>query len=120
MLSNEHDAIFRLEGKRVTRRLEIDTSAQATLTRTRGGLWFAAGDTLRGHHRLVRIDPASGKETASVYLGEHRPQALVPVAGGLWAVCGDGDRRADQDVTKRGPARHPLGAPGPHGCFRTR
>ena len=23
-------------------------------------------------------------------LGEHRPQALVPVAGGLWVVCGDG------------------------------
>ena len=23
-------------------------------------------------------------------LGAHRPQALVPVPGGLWAVCGDG------------------------------
>ena len=83
-------AVFRFEGERMTRRLAIDTSAQLALDVTRGGLWVAAGDELRGRFRAVRIDPVSGKETASVDLGEHRPQALVPVPGGLWAVCGDG------------------------------
>jgi hypothetical protein len=28
--------------------------------------------------------------TAVVDVGRHRPQALVPVAGGLWVLGGDG------------------------------
>ena len=90
VLSTEQGAIFRLEGERITRKLAIDASAKPVLAATRGGLWVAAGDELRGRHRVVRIDPASGKETATVDLGAHRPQALVPVPGGLWVVCGDG------------------------------
>jgi hypothetical protein len=82
--------IFRFEGARITRRLAIDSSAKQVLAATRDGLWIATGDELRGRHRVVRIDPASGKRTAVVELGAHRPQALVPVAGGLWVVGGDG------------------------------
>ena len=90
VLSTEQAAIFRLEAERVTRKLEIDSSAQPILAATAGGLWIAAGDALRGQHRVVRIDPASGEETASVDVGAARPRALLPVAGGLWVVRGDG------------------------------
>ena len=90
VLSTEENAIFRLEGERVTQKLAIDASAQPILARTRGALWIAAGDEVRGRHRVERIDPVSGKETASVDLGAHRPRALVPVAGGLWVIAGDG------------------------------
>jgi hypothetical protein len=90
VLSAELDAIFRLEGERVTRKLAIDTSAEPILARARDGLWIAATDEVRGRHRVARIDPASGKETAVVDLGAHRTRALVPVAGGLWVISGDG------------------------------
>ena len=83
-------AVYRLEGDRITRKLPIDAAAKPILAATRGGLWIAGEDELRGRHRVVRIDPDSGKATATVDLGPHRPQALVPVAGGLWVVGGDG------------------------------
>ena len=37
-----------------------------------------------------RIDPRTGKVTATVQLGTHYPRALVPVRGGLWVIAGDG------------------------------
>ncbi len=90
VLSTEKAAIFRLEGERVMRTLEIDSTAQAILAATADGLWIATGDELRSRFQVARLDPATGRETASVDVGPHRPRALIPVAGGLWVVAADG------------------------------
>jgi DNA-binding beta-propeller fold protein YncE len=82
--------IYRLEGARVARTIEIPADSQPLLAHTGGALWVASLDDRRGHFHLSRIDPDRGDVTAVVDVGRHRPQALVPVAGGLWVVGGDG------------------------------
>jgi hypothetical protein len=90
VLSTDQAAIFRLEGNRIVRRLPVPGLSQPLLARTPGALWVASGDQGRGFYTLSRIDPRRGGVTAVVNLGSHRPQALVPTAGGLWVVGGDG------------------------------
>jgi DNA-binding beta-propeller fold protein YncE len=88
VLSAGEARILRLEGG-VTEVIPVDESALPILARASDGLWVAAGDD-SGGYRVMRIGVRSGNVTATVELGTRRPRALVPVAGGMWVVGGDG------------------------------
>ena len=60
------------------------------VARAPDGVWTAAGDAARGDHRLLRLDPRTGRVTARVRLGEHRPVRLSTVGEELWVTCQDG------------------------------
>ena len=89
VLSTQNAKLLRLEGDGITRELDVDAGVLPILAHTRDRLWVAVGDDLHPY-RVTRIDPRSGEVTASVDLGAHRPRAIVPVAGGLCVVGGDG------------------------------
>jgi streptogramin lyase len=89
VLSPATGQIIRLDGNRVVRVLQIDDSVRPNMTRAADGLWVVTSDDPR-HSAIERIDPRSGKVTATVQLGSHYPRALVPAPGGLWVVAGDG------------------------------
>jgi hypothetical protein len=90
VIGTAQSAIYRLEGDRVARTLDIPANSQPLLAHTAGALWVASGDDERGRYQLSRIDPVRGGVTAVVDVGRHPPQALVPAPGGLWVVGGDG------------------------------
>ena len=55
------------------------------------GLWTAGADRPNGRrYHLSRLDPRTGKVTATVPLGAHHPTELIFADGVLWAVCSDG------------------------------
>ena len=80
--------ILRLEGDKVTRVLRTG-DIKPMLASVAGELWVVASDE-PGGPRIERIDPRTGRVTATVELGTHYPRALVPVRGGLWVIAGDG------------------------------
>jgi hypothetical protein len=90
VIGTAQSTIYRLEGARIVRTIEIPADSQPLLAHTGGALWIASQEDRRGDFHLSRIDPDRGDVTAVVEVGRHRPQALVPVAGGLWVVGGDG------------------------------
>ena len=81
---------LRIEAGRVVRRIAVDPRTLPTLAGARGALWTVSQQTRQGY-RLARIDTDTGRTTATVALGPHRPQALVRSPGGLWVVAGDGN-----------------------------
>jgi DNA-binding beta-propeller fold protein YncE len=89
-LSASNAVIVRITGERLARRIAIDPDARPVLARAPDGLWIAAGGDLRTRNRLIRIDPKTGKTTATVDIGAHRPQALVPAGRTLCVVTADG------------------------------
>ena len=90
LLSPTRAAIMRIQAGRVVKGLPVDASAQPVLAKARDGLWIATADRLGGHHRLIRIDPASGKPTATLELGRERPVALIPTDDQLYVPTADG------------------------------
>jgi outer membrane protein assembly factor BamB len=93
VLSSVRGRIFRLAGDRVVRRIPVDATAQPMLARTSGGLWIATGSpsvTATQHNRLVRIDGATGRATATVDIGEQHPVALVGAGRDLFVVTSQG------------------------------
>jgi streptogramin lyase len=81
--------IIRLEGDRVVRVLPIDDTVKPIMAPAADALWVVTSDDPR-NAAIERIDPRSGRVTATVELGKHYPRALVPAPGGLWVVAGDG------------------------------
>jgi sugar lactone lactonase YvrE len=94
VLSTHRAEILRLAGGRVVRRIAVDPTAQPLLTRVRGALWIAAGGGPTAadarHNRVTRIDPDSGRATATVDTGDQRPVALVAAGGELLVVTAQG------------------------------
>ena len=86
----DEGTITRYAGARVERTLPLAPSALPVLAVTRDGLWTAHGDDLRDRYRLTRLDPASGRVTATVQLGGRRPVALAPLGRDLWVIGDDG------------------------------
>ena len=86
----DEGSLTRYAGDRVERRLPLAPSALPVLAVTRDGLWTAHGDDLRDRYRLIRLDPTTGRVTATVTLGGRRPVALVPLGDELWAIGDDG------------------------------
>jgi hypothetical protein len=91
VLSTGRAAIFRIASGHVVRRIGIGSSAAPLLARARDGLWVAFADRLGSGHRLERIDPVTGKVTATLELGTRRPLALVAAGDRLCVVTQDGN-----------------------------
>lgn len=89
LLSAGQGRILRLEGDEVTKVLQIEPPGEPILARAGGALWVVPSAE-PGRASVARIDPRTGKVTATVNLGAHYPRALVPAPGGLWVVAGDG------------------------------
>lgn len=94
VLSTQRSQILRLAGGRVARAIPVDPTTQPLLARTNGGLWITAGGgpgvINAPHQRLQRIDPRTGRITATIDLGAQRPVALVPSGHDLLVVTAAG------------------------------
>jgi DNA-binding beta-propeller fold protein YncE len=91
VLSTGRSAILRIASGHVVRRVGIGPSAAPLLALARDGLWVAFADRLGARHRLERIDPDTGKVTATLQLGTRRPLALVPAGDRLCVITQDGN-----------------------------
>jgi outer membrane protein assembly factor BamB len=89
VLSSEDEALVHIVDGRVVQRITV-RSALGPLTVADGAVWVATGDTARLRYSLARIDPDTGKTTATLDLGRHQAKALVPSPQGLWVIAGDG------------------------------
>ena len=67
----------------------LRTGATKGILARSNGLWVVTGEEPQAA-AVERIDPRTGKVTATVQLGTHYPRALVTVRGGLWVIAGDG------------------------------
>lgn len=83
-------SLVHVEGDRVDRRLPLAPSALPVLAVARDGVWTAHGNELSDRYSLTRLDPVSGRVTATVPLGGVRPVGLVPMGDELWVVGDDG------------------------------
>jgi outer membrane protein assembly factor BamB len=83
-------ALLHVGARGVDRQFALPGAVVRVVARSGDGLWTATGDSARGDHRLLRVDPRTGRVTARVAIGEHRPTALIVVDDRLWVTCGDG------------------------------
>jgi len=90
VLSTGRDAILRVEGGRVVRRIHVGPSTLPLLVNAPDGLWIASADRLGSDYRLIRFDPSTGSPTAVLKLGIQQPIALVPSDGKLCVVTSNG------------------------------
>jgi hypothetical protein len=90
LLSTGHAAILRIEDGRIVQRLAVGTRGLPLLTHARDGLWTATGDRLGANYRLIRIDPTTGRRTATVKLGTSQPVALTASGDQLRVLTGNG------------------------------
>lgn len=90
VLSTVNAEILRLAAGRVVLRIPVDRSVLPLLASGRGGLWIASGDRLGHGDRLMRIDPDTGKVTATIDIANHRPIALVTARDVLCVIAADG------------------------------
>ena len=90
VVSPAREAILRVEGGRVVRRIPVDPGTGPVLARRDGALWVTTGAGRPSRYRLVRIDEDTGAATASVGIGTEQPKALVPTTGGLWVIGSGG------------------------------
>jgi hypothetical protein len=88
-VSSDDETLVRIEGGRVVQRIAV-RSALGPLALAGDAVWVATGDNARFRYNLSRIDPETGKTTATLDLGRHQPKALVPSPQGLWVVAIDG------------------------------
>jgi hypothetical protein len=72
-------------------RFSVDQSVRPLLARTEDGLWIVIGANVTRENRLSRIDPETGRTTATIDIGAHRPVALVASARALYVVAADGN-----------------------------
>jgi hypothetical protein len=86
VLSTARAAILHIEPDGVVRRIAVDASARPLLAKAPDGLWMATSDALDAHNRLIRIDPATGRPTATLELGDQQPTALIPAGDELCVV----------------------------------
>jgi DNA-binding beta-propeller fold protein YncE len=90
VLNSRDGQVIRVVGSRVVRRYAVDRSVHDLLARTADGLWIVTGADRARDNRLTRIDPETGKVTATLELGTHQPVALVGSGRTLYVAGGDG------------------------------
>jgi DNA-binding beta-propeller fold protein YncE len=88
-LSRSDETLVHIVDGRVVQRITV-RAAVGPIALADDAVWVAAGDDARFRYSLSRIDPDTGKTTATLDLGHHQPKALVPSAQGLWIIAGDG------------------------------
>ncbi len=91
VLSTGRAVILRVEDGRVARRIAVDESARPLMAVAPDGLWIASADRLGRANRLTRIDPETGRPTATLALGGQRPVAIVPAGDELCVLTADGE-----------------------------
>jgi hypothetical protein len=90
LLSTGRATILRIEDGRIVQRLAAVAHGLPLLTHARDGLWTATGDRLGANYRLIRIDPMTGRQTATVKLGTQQPVALTPSGEQLCVLTSNG------------------------------
>lgn len=90
LLSTGRAVILRIEDGRIVQRLAVGAHGLPLLTHARDGLWTATGDRLGANYRLIRIDPTTGRRTATIKLGTQQPVALTPSGDQLCVLTGNG------------------------------
>jgi hypothetical protein len=90
VLSTGRAAILHIDRGRIVRQIAVDGSTRPFIATAPDGLWIASADRLQGHNRLIRINPDTGKPTATLQLGDQRPVALVPAGDQLCVLTSDG------------------------------
>jgi ligand-binding sensor domain-containing protein len=90
VLSTGRAAILHLEHGRIAQHIAIDASVRPLLAKAHDGLWIATADRGGTDNRLIRLDPDTGRRTATLKLREQRPIALVPTDGPLYVVTSNG------------------------------
>jgi len=90
LLSTGRATILRIEDGRIVQRLAVGAHGLPLLTHGRDGLWTATGDRLGANYSLIRIDPTTGRRTATVKLGTQQPVALTPSGDQLCVLTGNG------------------------------
>ncbi len=81
--------VTRVEGGRVTRRVPVSLGANL-LAASGDALWVSYGDGIRNRYGVARVDPRTGRTTATVGIGSVPPKVLVPVGDALWVIRIDG------------------------------
>ena len=82
--------VTRVEDGRITGRFTIAPGA-GLIASTPGTLWVSYGDTAHNRYGLAKVDPRDGRILATVNLGDHRPNTLVPIGDTLWILGIDGN-----------------------------
>lgn len=90
VISTRRGAIFHLDRGRIVQRIAIGPDTRPLLAKAPDGLWLTTADRLSSHDRLIRVDPLTGRETASVQLGARRPATLVAAGDQLCVPTDDG------------------------------
>jgi sugar lactone lactonase YvrE len=90
VLSTVNAQIVRIAAGRVVRRIAVDPAVAPLLAGGRDGLWIATGDALGHDNRVMRLDPDTGKATATLNIADHRPTALVAAWRTIYVVTADG------------------------------
>jgi DNA-binding beta-propeller fold protein YncE len=90
VLSTVNAQIVRIEAGRVVQRIAVDPAVAPLLAGGRDGLWIATGDALGHNNRVMRLDPDTGKVTATLTIADHRPTALVAAGRTIYVVTADG------------------------------
>jgi hypothetical protein len=90
VIDTRRSAIVHVAGGRVVRRLRVAPATRPLLAKAADGLWVTTSDRLGGHNRLIRIDLATGRPTATLELGAQRPVALIPAADELCVPTSNG------------------------------
>jgi ligand-binding sensor domain-containing protein len=90
VLSTGRAAILHLEHGRIAQQIAVDASVRPLLAKAQDGLWIATADRGGTDNRLVRLDPDTGRRTATLKLRDQRPIALVSTDGPLYVVTSNG------------------------------
>jgi sugar lactone lactonase YvrE len=90
VIDTRRSAILRVETGRVARRIPVAPATRPLLARAPDGLWVTTSDRLGGHNRLIRLDPDTGRPTATLELGVQRPVALIPAGDELCVPTSNG------------------------------
>jgi hypothetical protein len=88
-LGSGNEMLVHIVDGRLVQRVAVP-SALGPIALTDNAAWVATSDRARFRYGLSRIDPDTGKTTATLDLGGHQPEALVPSPQGLWVITGDG------------------------------
>jgi hypothetical protein len=90
VIDTRRSAIVHIAGGRVVRRIRVAPATRPLLAKAADGLWVTTSDRLGGHNRLIRIDPDTGRPTATLELGVQRPVALIPAGDELCVPTSNG------------------------------
>jgi hypothetical protein len=82
--------LVRVEDGGEAARLRIPGTTLPLLAADAGTVWIATRESAAGTYALHRLDARTGRRTATVPLGPHRPIALELEDARIWALGGDG------------------------------